>query len=295
LRRYAILDVFTGHALAGNQLAVVLEPDGLDTVAMQSIAREFNLAETVFVFPPHNDGHRAALRIFTTLAELPFAGHPTVGTAVFLALRDETAQERFVLEEEIGPVDCTVRLESERHGYARFVVPRLPYAAGEPAERATIATALGLAPDDIGFPGHEPSRFGVGAPFTMVPLRDLDALGRARPESGLWPVAFGESGHNAAFLYTPGGEDADFRARMFAPGMGLGEDPATGSAAASFAGVVMLFDRPSDGDHRLRIAQGVEMGRPSLIELGLSVASGQLTGATIGGHAVLVAEGQLYA
>jgi trans-2,3-dihydro-3-hydroxyanthranilate isomerase len=295
-RRYAILDVFTRTPLAGNALAVIYDGEGLDTAQMQAIAREANLSETVFVLPPAEPAQRARLRIFTPAAELPFAGHPTVGTAVALALQDGAGDRRFVLGEEIGPVDCEVRIEGEHTGWARFRLPKLPYDAGAAAPVEKLAAALGLQPEEIGFPGHRPSRWGVGAPFTMVPLRDRDALARAAVVPGAWPEAFGTDKHNAAFLYVRGGtEGGDFRTRMYAPGMGIGEDPATGSAVASFAGLVMQTERPADGEHAFLIEQGFEMGRPSLIELGLSVAGGRLAAATIAGGAVRIADGILYA
>jgi trans-2,3-dihydro-3-hydroxyanthranilate isomerase len=294
-RAYAILDVFTDTALAGNALAVVFDGDGLETARMQAIAREANLSETVFVLPPEDPAHRARIRIFTPAAELPFAGHPTVGTAVALALRDGS-DAPMTLGEEIGPVACELRLDDVRSGWARFRLPKLPYDAGAAAPVEAIAAALGLDPAAIGCDGHRPSRWGVGAAFTMVPLQSLDALARAAIVPAAWDEAFGSDRHNAAFLYVRGGgAGGDFRARMYCPGMGIGEDPATGSAALAFAGVVRKFDALADGAHRIVIEQGFEMGRPSLIELGLSVSGGALTGATIGGSAVLVAEGMLHA
>lgn len=294
-RAYAILDVFTDTPLAGNALAVVFDGAGLDTAQMQAIAREANLSETVFVLPPEDPGHRARIRIFTPAAELPFAGHPTVGTAVALALRDGSSAG-FTLGEEIGPVTCELRLDGLRSGWARFGLPKLPYDAGEAAPAEKIAAALGLEPAEIGFGEHRPSRSGVGAAFTMVPLRDQGSLARAKIVPGVWNAAFGTDKHNAAFLYVRGGTaGGDFRARMYCPGMGIGEDPATGSAVASFAGTLMRFERPADGEHALLIEQGFEMGRPSLIELGLSVAGGALKSATIAGKAVLIAEGTLHA
>ncbi len=295
-RAYAILDVFTRTPLAGNALAVVYDGRGLDSVRMQAIARETNLSETVFVLPPADPAQRARLRIFTPAAELPFAGHPTVGTAVALALQDGGGDRRFILGEEIGPVDCEVRIEGEHTGWARFRLPKLPYDAGAAAPVEKLAAALGLEADEIGFAGHRPSRWGVGAPFTMVPLRDREALSRAAIVPAAWAEAFGSDRHNAAFLYVRGGtEGGDFRTRMYCPGMGIGEDPATGSAVASFAGLLMQTERPGDGEHAFLIEQGFEMGRPSLIELGLSIAGGQLASATIAGGAVRIADGILYA
>ncbi|WP_377838814.1 PhzF family phenazine biosynthesis protein [Bosea sp. UC22_33] len=294
-RRFVTLDVFTTRRHAGNPLAVVLQSEGLDTEAMQAIAREFNLSETVFVAPPEKPEHRASVRIFTPGGELPFAGHPTVGTAVWLALSDEAEgkpADMLVLEEKVGPVSCAVSIKGSHAGHATFTLPRLPERAGETGAPAAIAAALGLQAGDIGFGAHVPTLFSGGVPFHCIPVASGEAIGRARLERGYWSAAFG---HGGAFLYTretaePG---HDFHARMFWPGAGIGEDPATGGAAAAFAGAVMAYDKPGDGDHRLVIEQGYEMGRPSQITLELSVRGGALVSARIGGSAVLVSEGVL--
>lgn len=298
-RRYTILDVFANRPLAGNPLAVVLDADGLDDKEMQAIAREFNLSETVFVLPPAEARHRAAVRIFTPGRELPFAGHPTVGTAVLLALLDKAkgaSAEAFGLEEKIGIVPCVAEPKGERQGRARFRLPRLPQSWGEGVSVDKAARALGLQPSEIGFGQHVPSRMSAGVRFDMVPVATLDAIGRARP-GGAFEEAFGDSDHPAVYLYTAETVEAGsrFHARMFAPGLGVAEDPATGSAAASFAGALMQFEKPGDGTHDIVIEQGYEMGRPSLIDLQLVVEKGALVSAEIGGDAVIVAEGTLYA
>lgn len=295
MRRYRILDVFTDRPLAGNPLAVVLDCNGLDGTAMQAIAREFNLSETVFVLPAENPVHTARLRIFTRGGELPFAGHPTIGTAVCLAMeRFGAASEQdavLVLEEGVGPVRCGVKLQNGA-AFAEFDCPRLPERAGQAEAKDFIAVALGLAPAEIGFENHVPSVWSAGNAFHFVPVRDMAVLRRAAPDHGAWAHGFGES---PAFLYTRETEGFAhaFRARMFAPGMGIEEDPATGSAAAAFAGAVHEFDAPPDGMHSLIIEQGYEMGRPSLISLEMTVNSGELALVRIGGRAVRIAEGVL--
>ncbi|SEO52112.1 trans-2,3-dihydro-3-hydroxyanthranilate isomerase [Methylobacterium sp. ap11] len=296
-RRYATLDVFTETALAGNPLAVVLDAEGLDEAAMQAIAREFNLSETVFVMPPAESRHRARLRIFTPTQELAFAGHPTVGTAVLLALGDTRAEVAdavaFGLEEEVGVVPCVVEA-GEGRGRARFRLPRLPESWGEEPDATALAGALGLSPAEIGFARHRPSRYSAGTPFHLVPVQNLDALGRARASAASLTEALGPGAK--VFLYT--GETGDpahsFRARMFAPAAGIVEDPATGGAVAAFAGALMQFEPLGSGTHDLRIAQGVEMGRPSEILLQLTIEDGALRAAEIGGGAVLVSEGVLH-
>lgn len=294
-RRYKIFDVFTARPLAGNALAVVLDADGLNGAAMQAIAREFNLSETVFVGPADNPAHSARVRIFTPAIELPFAGHPTVGTAICLA------RERFdgpgehdavvVLEEEVGPVRCGVRLD-DGSGFAEFDSPKLPERAGEGAAKTAAAAALGLEPTEIGFENHVPSLWSAGVAFHFVPVRNMGVLARAAAARANWDNAFGQG---SVFVYTreTEGHDHSFRARMFAPLMGIEEDPATGSAAAAFAGPVQAFDRPPDGDHVAIIEQGYEMGRPSLIRLEVSVSGGALSAVRIGGNAVEVASGTL--
>lgn len=297
-RRYVVLDVFTDRPLAGNALAVVLDGEGLDDARMQSIAREFNLSETVFVFPPESERHRARLRIFTPGNELPFAGHPTVGTAVALALQNGQGAadaQAFGLEEKIGTVPCVVELKGPGAGRARFRLPRLPAIWGEGREPAAVAAALGLSPDDIGFDRHRPSRHSAGVAYDLIPVRSLDAIGRARPTDRFLD-AFGDSDHPAAYLYTAQTQELgrSFHARMFAPGLGVSEDPATGSAAAAFAGALMQFEPMGEGTHDVLIEQGYEMGRPSEIALQLSIENGALVSAEIGGDAVVVAEGMLH-
>jgi trans-2,3-dihydro-3-hydroxyanthranilate isomerase len=294
--RFVTLDVFTQTRLAGNPLAVVIDADGLDQPQMQALAREFNLPETVFILQPADSGNRARLRIFTPAAELPFAGHPTVGTAVLLGCMTGAGNAReFVLEEAIGLVRCRVRSHGHTEGHARFEVPRLPVEAGPGPGRKAAAGALNLTEDDIGFGGFRPQRWSAGVPLTFVPLRSLDAIRRARPNGAQFDAAFGGETPAMAYLFCAETSDAGhhFHARMFAPALGIPEDPATGAAAAAFAGMLAAFGGLPDGQHDLRIEQGYEMGRPSLIELGLEKAKDALVAATIGGHAVIVSEGTI--
>jgi trans-2,3-dihydro-3-hydroxyanthranilate isomerase len=292
-RNFVTLDVFTDRRFAGNPLAVVLDPDGLDTAAMQAIAREFNHPETVFVFPPAERAHRARVRIFTPARELPFAGHPTVGTAVLLGLRDGAAAGReIVLEEGIGAVRCVLEAGAGDAGRVRFALPQLPAEVGAAPDNATIAAALGIAAAEIGFEGFQPSRWSAGNPFTFVPLAGLAVMARCNPDRPDFGAAFGAGG---AYLFCretvePGHA---FHARMFAPAMGVREDPATGSAAAAFVGV--LGPHVGDGAHTLAIEQGYEMGRPSLIQLAMTMQAGKLVSAAIAGDAVIVTEGTIEA
>jgi trans-2,3-dihydro-3-hydroxyanthranilate isomerase len=295
-RRFYTLDVFTDAALAGNPLAVVIDAVGLDDAAMQRIAREFNLSETVFVLEPQNPVNTAAVRIFTPSRELPFAGHPTIGTAVLLAhlrARELLGSQdlRVALEEKIGEVICVARHRRGQAMAAYFTLPRLPEQLGEAPATETLAADLGLAAGDIGFRNHVPSCYGAGTPNLFVPVATLDAMARARPDRKLW----GANGGPAVYLYCPevASAGSDYHARMFASGWGIYEDPATGGAVAAFAGVVTAFDAPPDGERMIIIEQGYEMGRPSLISLGLEIEGGVLSSATVGGSAVIVSEGTL--
>jgi trans-2,3-dihydro-3-hydroxyanthranilate isomerase len=298
-RRFVTLDVFTSRRFAGNPLAVVLDARGLDGGAMQAIAREFNLSETVFVLAAADPRHRAWLRIFTPAAELPFAGHPTVGSAVLLARLDGGAVRReIVVEEGIGPVRCAVEPYDAERGNARFDLVRLPAESGPAADAAAIAAALGLEAGDIGFAAFRPARWSAGLSMTFVPVRGLEAIKRCRPDLTRFDAAFAADPHGgAAYVYC--GETVEtghaFHARMFAPRMGVAEDPATGSAAAAFAGLLARHAPPPDGTHAFDIEQGYEMGRPSVIRLAVTMQHGTLAAASIGGDAIVVSEGTIEA
>ena len=364
MTEYAIYDVFTGTALAGNPLAVVFDADHLSDGQMQAIAREFNLSETVFVLRPENASHTARLRIFTSQRELPFAGHPTVGAAVALAdrrlggaLPSNGIDLVKMLEEKIGQVRCAVRLLPGKVGFAEFDLPKLSRQLDADIEPADIGAALGLDPHEIGFENHRVSLWSAGVPFVMVPVHDLAAAAKAECNAAEWErvapmgdgqLAFayvycrGGVNHAASFharMFAPGDgmpEDpatgsaaaakadcnayewerfapmgdgqlafayvycrggvnhaASFHARMFAPGDGMPEDPATGSAAAALSGAIHHFDGLPEGKHALVIEQGVEMGRPSLIHLHIDCAGPDVSHVRIGGEAVRIAEGKL--
>ncbi len=297
-RRFATLDVFTAKRFAGNPLAVVLDAQGLSGEAMQTIAGEFNLSETVFVLPSEDGAHRAKVRIFTPAAELPFAGHPTVGTAVLLGRIDGKAGvQDIVLEEGVGPVRCRVEPVDGDSGRASFGLPRLPEHRGEAGDAGAIAAALMLERDDLGCEHFEPGRWSAGVPFALIPVRGLDAIGRSRPNLAGWDTAFGTPRPTSPFLFCRETVEAGhaFHARMFAPHMGITEDPATGSAVAAFAGLLARHEKLADGAHEFTIEQGYEMRRPSQIRLTVTIQSGALAGACIGGEAVVVSEGTIEA
>lgn len=297
---YYTLDVFTDRRFGGNPLAVILGADDLNSYQMQVIARELNLSETVFVLRAENPAHSARTRIFTPAVELPFAGHPTIGAAALLAelrtpVLNGESDTLLVLEQGIGPVRVGVRLRPEAQVFAEFDAPKLPAEAGVLPEPELLAAGLGLSPSEIGFENHKPICFAAGNTFAFVPIASLEAIARARVNGAHWVRGFEEQGVIGAYLYTRQCEHttSSFHARVFAPGVGIPEDPATGSGAVCFAGVVHHFDALPDGTHKRTIEQGYEMGRPSQISLALVVAGGKLGSLRIGGQVVRVAEGTM--
>jgi trans-2,3-dihydro-3-hydroxyanthranilate isomerase len=290
--RFVTCDVFTARRFGGNQLAVLPEAQGLSTAQMQAIAAEFNYSETTFVLPPDDPAHLARVRIFTPRAELPFAGHPTVGTALVLAWLGRTpADGAFVLEEGAGPVPVRLAMTAGAPASAEFAAPAAP-EHGPALAAAPLAAALGLAAGEVLAGGGLPCMASCGTPFLLAELASLNALGRAR--LGPAPDLL-EATATGLFLFTreTGEAEVDMRARMFAPAHGIPEDPATGSAAAALAG--FLAGRPglAEGWHGWRIAQGVEMGRPSLILARGRREGGRVAEVRIGGQAVPVMEGTI--
>jgi trans-2,3-dihydro-3-hydroxyanthranilate isomerase len=295
-RPYYLLDVFADAPLQGNPLAVVLAADDLDPARMQAIAREFNLSETVFVLAPESPRHRARLRIFTPGAELAFAGHPTLGAAALLALLDDrpSPDSAFGLELNAGTVPCVIEVEGPDRATGRFRAPVRPQLDGAPASNEALAAALGLSVGEIGLGLHTPARaHSGGSIYQTVPLVSLDALARARAVGGAFNAAFGS---DLCWLYaTAGDEDrADWRARMFAPQVGVPEDPATGSGAVAFAAALDAHEPGGEGVSNVVIVQGVEMDRPSRIALQMVNLDGRLDHVEIGGRAVLVGKGVLH-
>ncbi|MBB4637686.1 PhzF family phenazine biosynthesis protein [Longimicrobium terrae] len=296
--QFHTLDVFTDRVFGGNPLAVFPDAAGLSGEDMRQIAREFNLSETVFVFPPENAAHTARLRIFTPGMELPFAGHPTVGTALLLSwlgrvpLAGDAAEA--VLEEGVGPVRVALSGQGGRADFARLTAAVLP-EWGPPAPTASIlAQLLSLDPDEIGADGFEAETVSCGVPFQIIPVRDTDVLSRARLNRATWNEHVGPGWAPHVYVFTPDGESADLRARMFAPAMGIDEDPATGAAASAFAGyLARRLDGAPERVLRWSVAQGVEMGRPSLLHLEADIRGGEIAAVRVGGGAVPVTTGHL--
>lgn len=295
---YAIYDVFTAQKFAGNPLAVVFDAEELDTAQMQTIAAEFNLSETVFVVPASDANHSASLRIFTPRAELPFAGHPTIGAAIAIAERDglDSSGRILMLGETIGPIRAVVS-QSEPL-FAEFDLPKLPVEAPMSLDRPSLARALGIDEERLGFENHEPSCYSAGVPFAFIPLRSRADVEAVTLDASAWDQLAPQGDLNllpptVVYCRETVRTDAQFHMRMFAPRWGIAEDPATGAAAAAFLGAVMAFDRPRDGDHVFTIEQGVEMGRPSLLRVEYQTEHATILAARLGGHAVRIADGTL--
>lgn len=271
---YCTLDVFTDTRHAGNPLAVVFLADGLSDAIQHAIAREFNLSETVFVQRATATDRVAALRIWTPGGELPFAGHPTVGTAWALGQRGAGAE--FVIDERIGPVRCRVDVAG-----AAFRLPRLP-----------VMMPTQVRPDWRRVVGADPAALGdvrlvsAGVPFWLVELTTVEALAALRPNAEAFEADLPADAQQV-YAYVRGA----WRTRMFAPALGVIEDPATGSAAAALS--LVIAETLGEGRHALTLTQGVEMGRPSALDLRLTVADGALVEAWLGGGVVPVSEGWL--
>lgn len=296
---FRTLDVFTTLPFTGNPLAVVLGADGLSMAQMQTIAREFNLSETIFVMAPRDPAHRARVRIFFPTAEIPFAGHPTIGCAILLASMDAGLEDaglsdfkrHLVLEEEAGLVPVTVWRKGGLME-AEFTAPVVPHGTEGLVAEDRLAPALGLEPGEIGFGAHRPGIWQGGPRFLYVPVASLSVLARARAMQPHWDAVMAAAGVDSAYLYTPGAE-CDFRARMFSPTAGIPEDPATGSATAILAAQLRASGVLADGANRFHLRQGVEMGRASDLFLSVDVVSGAVQAVRIRGAAVPVSEGRI--
>ncbi len=297
--RFHTCDVFTDRAFGGNQLAVFPEAEGLDGERMQQIARELNLSETVFVFAPEDPAHARRLRIFTPQIEVPFAGHPTVGTALVLAQIGEVELDgertQIVLEERVGPIEITIRGEYGRPVDATFTTAVLPEFGPPPPPAADLARMLSLAESDLLLETRPPTAVSCGLPFLFVPLRDLGAVRRAQLRLQDWEelLAGYWAPHVHVFCHDAELAGCDLHARMFAPAAGVPEDPATGSAAAALAGLLAARSPEVDGTLRWTIEQGLEIGRPSVIEIEADKAAGEIVAVRVGGGAVMISEGLL--
>ncbi|HWM89590.1 MAG TPA: PhzF family phenazine biosynthesis protein [Thermoanaerobaculia bacterium] len=298
--RYITADVFTTRPLEGNPLAVFPDARGLSDQLMQRIARELNLSETVFVLPPDEPRNTRCLRIFTPKSELPFAGHPTVGTAYVLAALGEiplTGDEtRIVFEEGVGPIPVLIRSEEGRPVFTQLSVAKLPEQGPTPPEAAELAEMLSIPADDVLTQGEDhPQGFSCGGPFLFIPLRSRDALRRARLRIDVWEEVLGGGWAREVYLFCrePELPGSHIRARMFGADIGIGEDPATGAAVSALGGYLGIRAPERDGTLTWIVEQGFEMGRPSLLHLEVDKQGGEITAVRVGGSSVLVSEGTM--
>lgn len=295
-RRFVTADVFTERMFGGNPLAVVLDAHGLATAQMQAIAAEFNYPETTFVLPARAADHTAQVRIFTPRSEVPFAGHPNVGTAVVLA-RDLEAQggkppEKFTFEEGAGLVPVRLLRSGVVIVGAELTAPE-PLSLRSPVSAEDAAACLTLTAADIAVDNHPPQVASVGLPFLVAEVTTREALRRARPDLRSHERVLPPIGVDAIFAYVRTSGGRELQARMFAPLDGITEDPATGSATAATIALLAMLDPATDAKAAWRIAQGVDMGRPSLLLGRTAKCDGRVTAVHVGGHVVSVMHGSL--
>jgi trans-2,3-dihydro-3-hydroxyanthranilate isomerase len=297
--KFCTLDVFTDHRFGGNPLAVFLDVPELPAEFMQSIAREFNLSETVFIVKPRDRHAVRRLRIFTPTRELPFAGHPTIGAA-FALLEEGLAgvsgtSGSFLLEEEVGLVPINVRRQTDALWFVQLTAAKLP-EEGPPAPPVEeLARLLNIPESSILQDADFAQIYSCGVQCLFIPVRNRQVLGQVvidpavsrRIEAKLGPCQM------YVFSYDPEREESDIRARMFVQEIGIVEDPATGSAATALAGYLAKRSWHRDGSLQWTIEQGFEMGRSSLLYLEADLADGSITAVRVGGNAVRMSEGQL--
>lgn len=296
-REFVTVDVFTDRRFGGNPLAVIPRAEGLSTAQMQAIAKEFNLSETTFVLPPKDAGHTAEVRIFTPQYEMPFAGHPNVGTAFVVASRGDAqgraAGDPIVFEEKAGLVPIEVLRDAGTIIGARLTAPQ---ALSRGAEIAvdTVAAACSIAAGDIETRRHVPCVASCGTPFIFAEVKTREALAAAKPRADLFAQNFPVDGATGIHLYWCDGSDGiDVRTRMFAPLHGVPEDPATGSANVALVGLLAGLRPEADLSLNLRIVQGVEMGRPSRLDAVAEKRGGVVAETRIGGRCIPVMSGTI--
>ena len=294
--RYYICDVFTEARFGGNQLAVLPQADGLSAQQMQKIAREFNFSETTFVFPP-TAGHTRRVRIFTPVREIPFAGHPNVGTAFVLASIGEFGEINssltVIFEEDAGLVSVAIQGSDGKVASCELTAPQA-VSFGKEIPIDVVAVAISIDAKDVVSKTHGPQVTSVGLPFVMVELKDRSVLERARINMSGFEALGAQDVMPDVYLYTHANDGFDIRARMFAPLSGVPEDPATGSANCALAGLLAHYNPQVDGSFTWRIAQGVEMGRPSTLIARAEKKDGVVQTTCIGGASILVSDGFLY-
>ncbi len=296
--QFQTVDVFTSDRFAGNPLAVVLNAEGLSAQQMQTIAAEFNLAETTFIRPPKDAAHTAEVRIFTPRSEMPFAGHPNVGTAFVLARAGisygrPVGGDSVIFEEKAGLVPIEILRDGATVVGARLASPQ-PLSVGAEIAIELVASACGISRDDIEIANHRPCIASCGAPFILAELKSRAALAAASPNSDVFRLEVTKHPAVSIMIYTQVDEgDIDIRARMFAPHQNIPEDPATGSANVALIGLLAKLRPEPNLSLSKTIAQGVEMGRPSLLKAHAEKQDGTVTATFIGGRCVPVMSGTI--
>jgi trans-2,3-dihydro-3-hydroxyanthranilate isomerase len=296
--QFETVDVFTSDQFSGNPLAVVLNAEGLSTQQMQTIAAEFNLAETTFVLPPKHSAHTAEVRIFTPRHEMPFAGHPNVGTAFVLGRAGVSYGRAItggsvIFEEKAGLVPIELLMDGATIVGARLASPQA-LAVGREIPAGLVASAASLSIDDIETGNHRPCIASCGAAFILAELKTRAALAAASPRTEVYHQEIAKFPATSILFYTQVDEaDIDIRARMFAPRHGIYEDPATGSANVALIGLLAKLRSEPDLQLAKTILQGFEMGRPSLLHARAEKRGGVVTATTIGGRCVPVMSGSI--
>jgi trans-2,3-dihydro-3-hydroxyanthranilate isomerase len=287
--KFYTCDVFTDERFGGNPLAVLPDAAGLTTEQMQLIAREFNFSESTFVLPAEQ-GYTRRVRIFTRQTELPFAGHPNVGTAFVLAKIGALDDgEDVVFEENAGIIPITIRKINDQI-WCELKAPETLFL-GQPFSVEQIAPMLSLSPNDIETSVHLPQQASVGLPFIMIEAKNRTVLEKAMPDASAMRV-LQAAGHRPSFhLYTRSDDEFDVRCRMFSPLGGTVEDPATGSANCALTGLLTHYHSEANGEFSFRIGQGIEMGRPSVLDARTEKREGEVVGVWIAGNSVMVTEG----
>jgi trans-2,3-dihydro-3-hydroxyanthranilate isomerase len=298
---YVTVDVFTTERFAGNPLAVVPDARGLSGAQMQKIATEFNYSESTFILPPEDPENSARVRIFTPTAEIPFAGHPNVGTAYLIGQQPELfgrpVGDALRFEELAGLVEIGLTREGGKVTSATIRAPR-PLELFDEISPDLIAACASIAASDVKLATHRPVQASVGLPFAMAELSSLEALGKSRPNITAFHEASARHSHPtmdfSLFLYVRDPADPwKLRARMYAPLDNVMEDPATGSASAALAAYLVTLAPEKDANVHLTIEQGVEMGRRSIIELDVVKTADVVTDVRISGRCVIVMRGSL--
>ena len=295
-RRFVTVDVFAKARFGGNQLAVVLDAQGLETREMQAIANEFNYAETTFVLPPKDPAHTAEVRIFTPTAEMPFAGHPNVGTAFVAAMQGELfgkpVGDKVVFEEKAGLVPIDILSEHGTVIGARLQAPK-PFTRGESVDPARVAEAVGLPASALALSAHAPALGDSGVPFLMTEVESVTALNSAAPNPQLISKLLNRPTIGIYLYATDRTDGVDYQTRMFAPDLGVLEDAATGSAAVALIGLLASLDPLQDGIIQKQFLQGVKLGRPSYLNASATKSGGQVTATFVGGRCVSVMRGAI--